>query len=277
MLIFQKIIDKKSRGVPLNAISIWQEQLSNHPVYQKLTTKEMLKAFMEVHIFAVWDFMSLTKRLQRDLTCVSLPWRPSPYPKEVVRMINEIVLGEESDDDPLLKQLGIGPIDHFSLYLLSMEEMGIDTKPFRKWLEAGNDVALLPTPIKNFVSFNLDLALHAPLHQVAAAFFYGREKLIPDMFTGILKHLEAESDCNIFKAYLQRHIDLDGGEHGLLAEKCLQALIQNKEEEKEATRTALLSLELRSKLWDHVGYDHLYSDVSFPFLRQTRARQYAPI
>ncbi|MFN4785107.1 MAG: DUF3050 domain-containing protein, partial [Bacteroidota bacterium] len=51
-------------------------QLANHPLYNKINSQEKLQRFMEHHVYAVWDFMSLLKYLQHHLTCTQSPWIP---------------------------------------------------------------------------------------------------------------------------------------------------------------------------------------------------------
>ncbi len=88
-----------------------RQQLIQHPVYAKVNTIERLRTFMEYHVYAVWDFMSLLKVLQRNLTCIDLPWLPVGNP-ETRYLINEIVLGEESDVDEQGNRTS-----HFELYI----------------------------------------------------------------------------------------------------------------------------------------------------------------
>ena len=230
------------------------EKLANHSLYKKIHTIDDLKIFMETHVFAVWDFMSLLKRLQKDITCVELPWNPSPYPKNVVRLINEIVLGEESDLD-----LEGQACDHFTLYLRAMKDIGASPDRLISFSKDLNYQKWCTQAQQNFVSFNLDLARNGKIHEVGAAFFFGREKLIPDMFTSILGDLTtnfSETDQNQFpnlKYYLARHIEIDGGEHSHQAQDCLQSLCAHDEVKwNEARAAGVQSLKLRSALWDEV-------------------------
>ena len=45
-----------------------KEQIIQHKVYNLIQNEEDLAIFMQYHIFAVWDFMSLLKALQNNLT-----------------------------------------------------------------------------------------------------------------------------------------------------------------------------------------------------------------
>lgn len=227
-------------------------KVANHSMYNKILTINDLKILMESHVFAVWDFMSLLKRLQREITCVELPWKPSPYPKKMVRLINEIVLGEESD----LDQNGEAT-DHFTLYLKAMDEIGARNSTLKIFIE-DLDFNNLSLAQKNFVQFNLNLAANGKIHEVAAAFFFGREKLIPDMFTNLLDDLEKNIDKNDqdrfpnLKYYLKRHIQIDGEEHSHLALECLSYLCDDEVKWNEAKNSGIKSLKLRSELWDEV-------------------------
>lgn len=230
------------------------EHLSTHSLYQKIKTVSDLQVFMETHVFAVWDFMTLLKRLQNDITCVAIPWNPSPYPKNVVRLINEIVLGEESDKD----REGLA-CDHFTLYLRAMNDLGADSTRLLNFSKDLNFDKWTTKAERDFVTFNLDLAMKGKIHEVAAAFFFGREKLIPDMFTSILGDLTinldetAQTNFPNLRYYLERHIEIDGGEHSHQAQDCLESLCGTDEKKWEEARLAgVQSLSLRSALWDEV-------------------------
>ena len=225
-----------------------QLELANHNMYPALDSLDAVRTFMRYHAFAVWDFMSLLKSLQRRLTSISIPWRPSRYPAQVVRMINEIVLGEESDLGPNGE-----PSSHFELYIEAMREIGAETQDILQFVSSLHD-SDLPDEVRPFVQFNLALAQDGEAHRVAAAFFYGREKLIPDMFESIVRILDQHQlECPTLIYYLKRHIELDGDEHGPLAEKCLELLCPDPQSKAEAEETGLEALQLRSDLWDRVA------------------------
>ncbi|MGD8709070.1 MAG: DUF3050 domain-containing protein [Ectothiorhodospiraceae bacterium] len=223
-----------------------QHALTRHRLYGTLDSLPAIRVFMEHHIYAVWDFMTLLKALQRRLTCVELPWRPALADAEAVRFINEIVLGEESDLDAHGR-----PSSHFEMYLAAMEEVGADTQPVRQFVET-LDFSLVPAGVWEFVDHNLRLAAEGTDEEVAAAFLFGREKLIPDMFHQIVAALgpEGARDCPQLLYYLERHIELDGDEHGPLAQRLLDSLIGNDSARRQwALEAGLEALRLRDRLW----------------------------
>ena len=175
------------------ALSAQRTKLLAHPMYAQIKCIEDFQCFMEQHIFAVWDFMSLLKALQRNLTCVEVPWAPKGSPI-TRRFINEIVLGEESDLDQDGKVLS-----HFEMYLEAMQQIGADTLPIHQlteWLSYGKtlDEALYQLEIREetraFVRFTFDIIDSGQLHKIAALFTFGREDLIPDMFIEILREMQ---------------------------------------------------------------------------------------
>lgn len=226
---------------------ITPHELSHHPVYQKFSELNSIRHFMRYHVFAVWDFMSLLKSLQREITCVDLPWKPSKYAPELVRLINQIVVGEESDVD----QFG-NPISHFELYLKAMEELGASTAEIRDFLST-MDMNAIPDGARQFVQHNLRVAQYGHVVEVASSFFYGREKLVPEMFTTIVETLKRENvAAPTLLYYLERHIEVDSGEHGPLAMKCLEQLIGDDEKLKNlALNAASEALQARQVLWDY--------------------------
>lgn len=232
-------------------------QLCSHPLFEEITSLGKLQLFMENHVFAVWDFMTLTKRLQRDLTCTQLPWLP-PSDPQAARLINEIVLGEESDEHPRR-----GHCSHFELYREAMLEVGASTHAIdtfialqRRGVEANAalcQVDVLPG-VARFVASTLHIALNAPTHCVAAAFLHGRESIIPSMFERLLQGSEIiDRQAPTLGYYLNRHIELDTQGHEPGAQRMLEGLtLSAPEHQQQAVETAINAVESRIKLWDDV-------------------------
>lgn len=234
-----------------------QLQLCSHPLFTEITSINKLQLFMESHVFAVWDFMTLTKRLQQDLTCTQLPWLP-PADPHAARLINEIVLGEESDEHP--RQ---GYCSHFELYLEAMAEVGANTCAINRFIalqrqgldaSAALQEVAAPPGVARFVSATLHIALSTPTHCVAAAFLHGREHVIPAMFKHILQSDELiQHQAPTLYGYLARHIELDTEDHAPAAQLLLERLVSaDPTYPLQAHDTALAAVESRITFWDQV-------------------------
>ena len=135
----------------LEKISKTRENLLNHNIYLNLNSEDAIAKFMETHVFAVWDFMSLVKALQKELTCVKTPWQPTKD-KVSRRLINEIVLGEESDIDQ-----NNNPISHFELYVEAMDRIGAKTDSINTFMENINGFDSIDQAIDNSLIPDLSL------------------------------------------------------------------------------------------------------------------------
>src|SRR5262249_18147802 len=149
-------------------------ELMAHPIYARVRGANDARFFMAHHVFAVYDFMSLLKALQTRLTCVSVPWIP-PDNTRAARLINEIVLGEETDEDGEGEYIG-----HYDLYREAMRAVGADPRPIARLvnslkvgrtLEEGLVTARAPACSAEFVRTTIDIATYGKTHEIAAAFF----------------------------------------------------------------------------------------------------------
>jgi len=240
-----------------NIIAEQRSTLLSHPTYTCLQTLADLRIFTEFHVFAVWDFMSLLKSLQNHLTCTTIPWVPKGN-AESRYLINEIVLGEESDVD----EEGV-KTSHFELYLKAMNNLGANTSIINNFIDSIQhhnifkviEDATLNQGIKRFLNFTFDIIYNKPPHIQSAVFTFGREDLIPDMFLKMLEKLQKENPSAIktFKYYLERHIEVDGDHHKILALEMVKKLCGiNQEYWKEAAFYANESLKIRCGLWDAI-------------------------
>jgi hypothetical protein len=228
------------------------------PIYQEIDRLESLRLFMEHHVFAVWDFMSLLKALQSRFCCVAVPWLPATDPAGT-RLVNEIVLAEESDED------GRGGFaSHFNLYHGAMARCGANTAPidgFLNELRKGKPVsAALESPgvpefVRPFVRRTFDIIEGGNICAIASAFTFGREDLLPAIFQRVVDELNVEVGGGLdeFKYYLNRHIGLDGEKHGPMANRLLLSICGTDEACWQlAEQTAADCLEARRALWDGI-------------------------
>jgi hypothetical protein len=231
-------------------------QIVNHKVYTQISDLPELRVFMEHHIYAVWDFMSLLKALQINLTCTTLPWFPVGNAK-TRQLINEIVAGEESDLDEK------GEIkSHFELYLDAMKQVGANTKPVLTFISAlqkgatfkeAYALAEVPLAAQQFMDSTFAVINANKNYATAAAFTFGREDLIPNMFHHMVNDLNSKhpDQVTIFKYYLDRHIEVDGDHHSHLALEMTSELCGTDDNKwNEASTTVKEALKQRINLWN---------------------------
>lgn len=230
-----------------------RQAVLEHPLYRSLANPDDVRVFMRYHIYAVWDFMSLLKELQRRFTDTSRIWHPRPNAK-LCRMINEIVLVEEAD-----KFSDGTVISHYDLYVKAAKQAGAWTEEFENFYDYSQissqlDVGqLAPNPhVEQFLNGTFQTIDQGKDHEVAAYFFIGRESLIPDMFLRVVRGLAAQTDrLALLTLYLERHIQVDGEEHGPFAEQMLEELCgADPVKWREAAESAIRALETRKVLWD---------------------------
>ena len=246
------IVNFKLKLLPL------RKKLQEHKIYKSIKSIEDIRLFMEQHVFAVWDFMSLLKQLQNQLSCTKVPWLPSGNP-EAARLINEIVWGEESD----LNRKGIA-MSHFEMYLESMQSLGARSQAISELqhllkkgqtIDQAIDQINLPQHILSFLKFTFEVINTKKNHIIAAVFTFGREDLIPDMFIEIIKNLKVPEgeDLSDLIYYFKRHIEVDSDEHGPMALKMVTNLCEdNVDKITEALAYSKKALELRIDLWDGI-------------------------
>lgn len=234
-----------------------RNRLIEHPIYRAVQTPAALRIFMEYHVYAVWDFMSLLKALQRSLTCVDVPWVPRGSANTRF-LINEIVVGEESDVDEQGRR-----VSHFELYLRAMKEAGASVEEIGRFinsLRGGMMVreaiaGLVPKEaVRKFLDFTFDTIFSGEVCGIAAVFTFGREDLIPDLFLPIVQELSKEKPgFETFRYYLERHIEVDGDHHSHLAMEMLEDLCGDDAIKwRLAGDAARAALEARIVLWDGV-------------------------
>jgi len=236
-----------------------RKKLVQHSVYKMIDSAADLKCFMERHVFAVWDFMTLLKSLQNSQTCVAVPWLPTPN-RATARLINEIVCGEESDEDG-----AGGYISHFDLYREAMAECRASSQSLDTMIDSlrqGSDLPSslaacgAPNGVEQFVLSTWSFVQSGKPHVVAAAFTLGREDIIPDMFRQFVHQLNQNSGGSYQRTtyYLLRHMDLDEHSHAPLAIKAMLELCgTNAHRWQEATEAAIHALEARIRLWDAIA------------------------
>jgi hypothetical protein len=246
-----------------------RRRLVEHSIYHELNSVDRLRTFMSHHVFAVWDFFSLAKRIQQLVTCVDVPWLP-PLDGTSARLINDIVLSAESDEDGRG-----GYASHFDLYCAAMDEVGADHSTIDAFLErlrAGEDPFKAleainpPGEVKSFVAYDIGLAIDGKPHEVAAAFCYGREDLIPDMFSELISPLNDDAlalDGPRIKYYVERHVILDSHEHAPMARRLVSLLCgEDSVKWREAAAAAVKALEARALPWDGQGPDLIVASAT---------------
>lgn len=270
---------KLNGGAGSEAVLTRLRKLYTHPMGSQMNCVEDVRIFMEHHVWAVWDFMSLLGSCQAALTPGRFPWQPIEDP-EGGRIITEIALEELTDEHP-----DGHFVSHFELYLEAMEKAGADQKAILYFLEELKSGKAWPKALENlqpkkkslfsgakqrptapsealeFTRSTLEIC-ESPLNRRVAAFTLGRETVLPTLFQKTLNLLatvpaaadaQDPSDLSMLKYYLDRHIELDGDSHGpMCARLFTRYCMKDAATKSDSFYTLCEVIDQRISLWDSV-------------------------
>ena len=242
----------------LDTIREHQSRLENHPLLttDAITSREQLATFMEHHIFCVWDFMSLVKKLQQIVAPSTVPWFPSKYTKNgCARLINSIIVDEESDafDDGHY-------VSHFDLYIEAMREIGADPTQVLEFVKnvpvkgLFESMDVVPAASRAFMESTFGFINSEKPWVIASAFAFGRETVIPGMYMNMVKQLGiTEQEAPKFYAWLKRHIEVDSGDHGPASVTLVKTFCEGDAVRiQEAQEAAHKAIDDKMAFWDSV-------------------------
>ena len=244
---------------PLKNLQQHKAILNNHSLLTTdlIQTEQDLRVFMEHHVYAVWDFMSLAKSLQHAICPSGNLWIPTRIQRRCGRFINEIILAEESDIAPF----GQSSTSHFDLYLMSMAELGANTQDITEFIRQVEKqglealtTATIPKPASEFMQSTFGFIATGKPHVIASVLAFGREDVIPDMFTRMCNQLDySELQHPRFRYYLDRHIEVDSGDHGPAALNMIEELCENDPIKIiEAEQAGIAAITARIRFWDSI-------------------------
>ena len=216
--------------------------------------------------------------LQPDLTVTELHNEASLHDQEEFVLVIVVVpdeLAPELDELDVLavhltNDLGApvileeGQLLVNDLYRRAMHRCGADAGLIGRLVEkvrSGRSVRLaievvgLPDPVCRFLGETLEVIEGGEVYGIASAFTFGREGLLPDVFRRIVEELGTTpgATLDVFRDYHGRHIELDDGEHGPMAEKLVAELCGGDPARwRAAEGAAVRSLEARLHLWDGI-------------------------
>lgn len=241
----------------LDTIREHQSRLENHPLLTTdvMTQKQQLATFMEHHVYCVWDFMSLVKKLQMIVAPSTVPWFPTEYTKNgCARLINSIIVDEESD------VFEGRYVSHFDLYIEAMREIGADPTQVLEFVKnvpvkgLFESMDVVPAASRAFMESTFGFIHSEKPWVIASAFAFGRETVIPGMYMNMVKQLGiTEQEAPKFYAWLNRHIEVDSGDHGPASVVLVNTFCNNDPVRiQEAQLAAHEAIDDKMAFWDSV-------------------------
>lgn len=233
-----------------------RRNLSTHRLYGFLDRRENVAAFMEHHVYAVWDCMALLKAMQRHLTCIDVNWHPSGS-AAIRRLVNEIVLEEESDEVD-----GVAT-SQFELYRRAMRRAGAASDKidcFIAEIEEGNPIEIatarcgVPAGAVALMRTTQGAIATCEPHIIVAAFALGWEDIVGSLFDPILARIPASEELEMFGYFLRRRIERNRRGRGAMAIAMLSQLCDGSATRwREAGLAGAEALAARLAFWNAIA------------------------